>query len=423
MAFTDLTRTYNEKLPLDILVIIWEDCLGMDGPSFPMETFLLVCKAWTTMALALPSLWSEYDISIESIRDLEFWIPCVGRRLLRCSHETLLDIHIFHRWSPAHNGINMSQEIRGVSLLSQLTGTQGEIARRWRRLGVTGSEIDSDLIRFLYFPTPLLEEFYAYGIISQQPILPETPILQTFHVGSLVVPSFPDLHNATDISIQLTSAADCFDSQAIARATKLKHLCIHSWCPYTLSGHFPQLQNLSLTGYLATEHERDKIICSSIREFSAPKLQEIELLFERGLDYIEVVQCAGIYMETLKEAYIGWPFRVEDEVEEHLEGLEQFLKAAVNLDVLSIRSESVASVIFKLLCDRCVDLFQHRPLMLRLFDAEELLHEAELGRGDQRFASINRFTECVEEFKELQGCLAEAAWRDVFIHVERALQY
>ena len=111
MKFTDLTRSYNEKLPLDILGIIWEDCLEMDGPSSPMETFLLVCKAWTTMALALPSLWSDYDIIIESIRDLEFWIPCIGRRLLRCSLETPLDIQIFHTWNAARNGIKMSQKI------------------------------------------------------------------------------------------------------------------------------------------------------------------------------------------------------------------------------------------------------------------------------------------------------------------------
>lgn len=423
MTFTDLKRTYNEKLPMDILGIIWEDCLEQDGPGYPMETFLLVCKAWTMMALALPSLWSNYNVEIRSTLDLEFWIPCIGRRLRRCSPDTLLDIQIFDTWEAVRNGIKLSQKIRGASLLSQITGTQGEIARRWRRLSVMGSREDGDLIRFLCFPTPLLEDFYVYGIISQQPILPETPILRRFHVGSLVVPSFPDLHNVTDIYIDLGSAAGCFDSQAVARATNLKHLFVDSWSPYTLSGHFPQLQTLSLTGYLVIEDGRDNTLCYPIREVSAPKLEKVKLLFDRGLDYIEVVQCAGIHVENLKEAYIGWKFRVEDDVEEHLEGLEQFLKAAINLQVLAIRGEAAAAIIFKLLCDRCVGLFQHRPLTLRLFDGDQLLHEEELGQGDQRLASINRFTEYVEEFGELQGCLVEATWKDVFTHIDGALHF
>lgn len=423
---------HSYKLPIDILSIIFQECLEEDSPEYPMEIFLAVCRGWREAALLLPCIWSIYNIEIGSSADLKFWTAFIPRRLSRCNPDTLLDIEVIEKrsydgsWSRAN--ITASDIALGNSLLLSLAGEQGEIAQRWRSFIYNDYTLFIDhktiFSRVLSFPTPKLEIFEAYHVESAVPILPETPALRHFHINTWKCPSFPDLRNATDMSL---SGPVSIDGRAISLATQLRHLVVElgNLYAYDIFGNFPELKTLHWIGYTIMTDRYTQLQRCLIQDFSAPNLEEVKLLFGRGIDYITFIQCPGIYPEKLKRACIGWKYRVEDDIYDHLEGIEQFLRSVKSLKVLEIEGDAAAAVVLKLLCDNCDDLFcQSPPLQLRLLSREELIHEAELGQGeDERRASINRFTEDMEEFGTLQGCLADSDWDEIIEHIDAALHF
>ncbi|KIM29578.1 hypothetical protein M408DRAFT_22908 [Serendipita vermifera MAFF 305830] len=178
---------------------------------------------------------------------------------------------------------------------------------------------------------------------------------------------------------------------------------IHNWVEFKLAGTYTRLRSLAIEGVISKQ---------CLEAFSAPNLTSLDLYVDKARDYFSVVSCKGIDLRTLKNATIGWIYRIEDDtVAEFLVGIREFLMAAPNLEKLVLLNTGSAALVLKLLTDDCISLYQSHPLWIVLDD-----DEMELGRGDNRSPSVALF-------REETGCIPDCSWEDVFLHLAGALEF
>ena len=390
-----------ENLPHDVLCIIFEYYAESDSPSEPLEALLLVCRSWSNAALSHGILWSTFDIEIDTVNDPAYWTSCVKRRLARCSVDTLIDVETQTSYDMKTTESPPFYEACERLLLA-LTGDSGEIARRWRCFLPNDAFMflpPETLAHCLSFPTPNLQEFGLDWLKGDFTILPDTSSLKTLYLRRVTISSFPDLSNVTTLQVDV----DKLDEKALAFAPKVVNLNIRQWVPFKLNGTYTQMETLEIEGTITEE-------CLEL--FSAPKLSTVTLAVDRGSDYSNVVACKGIDMKNLKQANIGWPYRIEDDtVAKYVDGVRHFLAAAVNLELLVLEDIDIASLVLKLLTSDCEQLYQSH--VLRIILEEE---EMELGQGEDRLPSVNKL-------RERTGSLPDTDWHGIYEYLAIALQF
>jgi hypothetical protein len=349
------------KLPFDILCIIFEQYAKFDDRFTPLETLLLVSKSWHNTALHERRLWSSFEIHIRHIEDLDYWNACVTRRLNRCPPPVLFDIHVC-----IESSYGLPYTRACDTLLMQLAGESGEVARRWRRFVLNDPSFyipESVLKRCLSFPTPNLEDIRLeyYYVQGGSAFLPDTSSLRIFHLTGHEIPILPNLANTTDLSICVGGVWGEFNEQAIAKATNLVTMKIDTMSPFKLTATYKQLRTLKLEGVLYK---------GSLSAFSAPTLTNLMLALVAGNNFHDLMSCKGINFGTLRKVYIryGSDHGLDHEIPEYLGGVLQLLTAAINLELLVFEHKRIAHSIFKLLANDCQWLNQRHNLRVILYE-------------------------------------------------------
>ena len=163
-------RSTNGLLPFEILGEIFSHIRddSTRGDVALMERLLLVCRAWTRAALGHPRLWAHISICICEKYPVNFWMAYSHSRLARMGSMQLIDVDIDCDDDPSEDSFDPVGFCYRppAGLFSLISGERGQVARRWKTLGVEslqpmrGEPIDI----FLSFPTPHLERIRLCSI-------------------------------------------------------------------------------------------------------------------------------------------------------------------------------------------------------------------------------------------------------------------
>jgi hypothetical protein len=411
------------KLPFDILCMIFEQYAKFDNRFIPLETLLLVSKCWHNTALRAIRLWSSFEMHIRHIEDLYYWDACIMRRLNRCPPPVLLDICIDIRFN--------LQDNKGCdTLLMQLAGKSGEVAKRWRRFVLNDPSFcipGGVLKQCVSFPTPNLEDFRLdyVRIRGDLAFLPDAPSLRIFHLTGRDIPMLPNLSSATDLSICVGGVWGGFNEQAIAKAINLVTMKIDGRAPFKLTATYKRLRSLHLEGRLSE---------GSLSTFSAPILTNLTLALAEGKGFHHLVSCKGINPGTLRKVHIqhGSDTIHREEIPEYLDGVRRLLTAAINLELLILEHTPIAHSILELLVNDRQWLNQCHSLRVVLQEGamewgveprkeEEgaMEWDVELRKEENRAANMDQL---MKDIGCVDGCVMMEHWHGNFLDTDEPIR-
>jgi hypothetical protein len=376
-------KSNNERLPFEVLGLIFHQySLESACPKLlKLETVLLVCKAWTLAALGHKTLWSRFAISIKNSESLRYWHQRVPLWVSRSSTTCLFDIEII--LNPDHPScrpehFSSEEQLLLASIVSDLTGLDGEIARRWRTLRAIGVHDIYDCTCFvplLSFPTPNLIDLDIKRIRSLDGSFPETPILKKVHIEHSGW-NYPNLENVTDLTICAQGQLQ-FDEEAVSNAQKLVKLSAYCISTYSLKGCFPLLE------YLRLEFIQDEEFLNS---FSAPHLKTLSLRCGDAESYYLMSQCPGIQFQALERLELDAE-QYDNDLDEnysYIDGVYLILNAATNIKELRTWDKRMVKFVLTLLENP--SNFRDHHFILKYLE-----YTMELGQGEARPDRIAAF--------------------------------
>lgn len=140
-------RSMIDRLSLDIFCQIFEYYVEDETIEHPLETILLVSRAWNNAACTHRSLWGRLKINLGHDPDLDMWAVRLPLRLQRSGPTTPLHIHIHNQWATGRGPVvqyccydreNSSCRAKAyqhaILFLSILAGPNGEQCKRWTTL-------------------------------------------------------------------------------------------------------------------------------------------------------------------------------------------------------------------------------------------------------------------------------------------------
>lgn len=395
----DPSQAIANRLPFDILEEIFKNYLLEETPDHPVETLLLICKSWLQAALESTRLWSTFRIN----RNPDFWVSCIPRRLARGRKDALLDIYI-RVTSPSNSKKEWYEvEPEYLSILQSLTGSHGEVARRWHTFSLIdqykalreGQKIGN----CLSFSTPHLESFQLRGITLTCGIIPEAPVLKTFSALSVKGLAFPNLRTATFVRIR-----DCRNfSAALIDATQLKRLDVELDSREKLEGIYPNLRTLEISGSFGSE---------SLTGFSAPSLRSLTLRSAWPGLLLILLDCSGLplsrieFLDLAIEHYAISPAS-------YIGDLCRFLNAATSLRAFKLWGTLASALVLKLLVTDCQSLGQGWDLEL---DLQMGSKKYTLKAGEDRGPIVEEY------LKEMIGEELCGSWEEAFSLLDRYLE-
>lgn len=384
-------------LPFDILCQIF-DYYASKETQYPLETLLLVCKFWSQAACDYPRLWSSFKINTKHII---MWCARVPLRMSRCP-DSLLDIEITVGNSTAViSGEDLDEYY--LSLTESLTGKDGEVARRWRRLIAKDcgtvywvSTQQSRLAKLLHFPTPNLEELSLDGLASSLPILPATPSLKKLTFRRNKLSKLPDLSTVLELSVCISG--ERYENALVNAVNLVKLDFLSGSFIYHIRGSYPHLKSITLPG---------SMYYKSLAGLEAPSLDRLCTSFGWAHQFHGLLACPGVPLQDVRELEIGAEImsrRAYSQHDGYLDALRRFLSATKNVQVLVFTDAFISGVILKLLTGDCEPLYQaHRPL-IKLYE-----HEIHLEQGPARRPSVDKLRNLVTGIPSL-----DASWEDIF---------
>ncbi|KAG8805450.1 hypothetical protein FRC17_005505, partial [Serendipita sp. 399] len=203
----------NGRLPFELLGHAFRYYLEGESPLYPLETLLLVCKAWNEAALGHHSLWATYRINLGDEKYTNLWLRRLPIRLHRAGAWTPfhIDIYFVDLSTRRYGGFGYARDRIDVArsntppLLLLLAGESGVLCARWKSLRLI---IDSDSIQFtahelaaLTYPMPSLTSLHLriHAIASDQKLFPELPSVRTLFLRDCNMACLPDMSNAREI--------------------------------------------------------------------------------------------------------------------------------------------------------------------------------------------------------------------------------
>ncbi|KAG8752233.1 hypothetical protein FRC14_007224 [Serendipita sp. 396] len=279
----------NGRLPSEILSLLFEHYLDEESPFHPVETLLLVCKAWNRTAAHHWPIWATYRITLGTRHITKLWLRRIPPRLKRSGSEHPLHIDIRYAEDPrCHNhSSEMSSPRLDVKenvprLLETFAGKNGANCRRWKLLRLT---IDSrETIPFgfpfiksmkhsldpLTYPMPLLTSLHLRLCAgSGATLFPSLPSVQSIILDNCCMPHYPDMSSAKEVHVlkgrfgEDTDPDPSFDAPRVeylrlgssvydivrpCQYPSLSTLCIdgHRWIMGLEKAYMPRLENLHI---------------------------------------------------------------------------------------------------------------------------------------------------------------------------------
>jgi hypothetical protein len=319
----------NNRLPIEVLWVIFDMYSAWDGIEDPLEKLLHICKNWSNAAQQHKALWSSFAIVLSSERNLRFWSSCVANRLAICGEDTFLDIKIKMEITSLGKNTKQEWQTQIMKISRSLIGADGSLVKQWRRLRLSHlfSEFGTIWNEALALPTPNLRSFEACDLFLDQPILPYAPLLEEF---TAVCSSGFGLSGPFDKLRIITLNAWISNLEIALRSQSLTTLSLRDFVdPIQFPSTLPALKVLSLNKEIKFE---------ILEHFSAPKLNTLILrlrpTYSWNPEYL--TQCAGINLGGLKKLaiqfYLSGDACDTHTIERGILGLKDIVHAATNVD-------------------------------------------------------------------------------------------
>lgn len=264
---------FQSMLPLDILRLVFVEYGQQETLQHPLETLLLVCKAWTRLCLESPLIWSMFNIVLSTGSEAKQWVSLVPRRLAKGGPTVPLYITIVNERRKSHRNRDEEGELRRVvcptltmdidpspdkechcsseisdaisSILQILSGPNGDLCSRWTvlQLHLHLSAHQADFLKSLVYPTPNLRELTIQGISN------------ALSAYDSIFPSTPNLR---DLSLMHNSIADSQSNHGLLRAGPvLERLEVQQYTSTFVNNGpqtFPHLKSLVIRGTWSRLH-------------------------------------------------------------------------------------------------------------------------------------------------------------------------
>ncbi|KAG8796541.1 hypothetical protein FRC17_007984, partial [Serendipita sp. 399] len=213
----------NGRLPFDVLIRVFELYLPEETPDYPLESLLLVCKAWEQAAVAYRSLWATFKITMGEEKHKKLWLRRLPLRIERSGPQALFHIAIRHldeetgkQANEAHGHgqkIPTQQDVEAnlPRILDILAGVNGHLCARWGSLRLT---IHGCFLRFcatnphrnvfssLTYPMPALTSLHlALHSDTDVRLFPQLPAVESIILEHSKLRDFPDMSHAQNIWI------------------------------------------------------------------------------------------------------------------------------------------------------------------------------------------------------------------------------
>ncbi|KAG8754521.1 hypothetical protein FRC14_004996 [Serendipita sp. 396] len=284
----------NGRLPFEVLAQVFNYYLEHETAAQPLETLLLVCKAWNEAACGRPSLWATYKIRLEEERTKKRWLYRLPLRLRRSGSHTPLHIDIASPENPPdlpfHNSVSINDNMQrsidsyyALELLNILAGNNGSLCARWKSLRLllafrlrieSGKE---DTILPLTYSMPALKSLHLslycrYSELVPQfkrrELFPELPFLEFITLEPFHLENYPDMSHARNITFHSGWALEGRRPQkGLYNAPYVEVLSIFfSDFFFALPEVYPLLRKLFLTG---------PKLFSRLLGVSMPRLEEL----------------------------------------------------------------------------------------------------------------------------------------------------
>ncbi|KIM28524.1 hypothetical protein M408DRAFT_23580 [Serendipita vermifera MAFF 305830] len=205
----------NSILPFDIITSIFMEYGKHETAEYPLETLLLVCKAWKYWCLQSPLLWITLNITFGTEQDAKRWASMVPKRLARSGSAAPLHITILNDYKETHTHrspkgasrypvcplITKAEEVDSFvrclcldqiaehidSILASLAGPGGSLCHRWTTMHLH-LRLMRKLVSFtaLAYPTPNLRVLTLESVNGKPDalsILPSTPSLSDLSIS------------------------------------------------------------------------------------------------------------------------------------------------------------------------------------------------------------------------------------------------
>jgi hypothetical protein len=330
----------NILLPFDVLGLIFYYYSGNETIRHPLETLLLVCRAWSGAALGHRTIWNDIKIYIGHIPSSSIWRTRLPLRLARAGPVVPLFISIFDVFdmknednvtecvecdSLYHNGFCTDPSSASWAIhqdqcpcytdgteftefvLECLAGNNGELCARWKKFHVDlgygpGHDVCRYLARALSYPTPslmsLLVENHVLDLVGYKRLTPliEPPRLQELGVKPPQVPNFQTLLEVELHGTEILNSSACSDLRS---ASRLQVLCLRHIRPegVILPKHLPNLYSITIIG----EEIPISVHCCKI-----PNLSTVSLEFTHHNPVVEIYMCPGIDLRNLQDLSLIW---------------------------------------------------------------------------------------------------------------------
>jgi hypothetical protein len=340
-----LSVPFNDKLPFEILVAIFDIYSEWDSIVDPLEKLLAICRSWSITAREHKTLWATFRIESTSIDLLRFWSSRVSRRIERSGDTTPLDLTI--RGYAFMEGSDSEQE--HVDLISKLTrdliGENFSLVKRWKHVSIWYSLrcLQTVWNEALSQPTPNLRSLQLRYVNCQEPILPSAPLLEELTVYNCSIDLSSKLNRLRLLRLD-SRAIEIKNLDMVSQFPNLTTLemfyCYHF---FRLPPRFPSLQNLILRGTLAIK---------ILEHFSAPRLRCLSLSLDPEVDCGALVSYQGIDFTQLTTLHLECSIPdntfPEHSVSWTVMGLKAVIEAATNVQHYQIYGIKALSIL--LLC-------------------------------------------------------------------------
>jgi F-box-like len=375
-----LTQEANERLPFDVLGHIFSYYAIEEMIHYPLETLLLVCKAWSHAAIGHRTLWSNLRIYLEHVPASAIWNARLPLRLARCGPDIPLDVdlrdfldvmgpsemdpefeiqHLVPAFTCAEAAYYAGQvgcschiAVRACinRSLRALVGDNGEICARWRSLTLyfgEGGYVDGS--NALSCATPILQHLELGRVWVDEEsatthLFPDVRKLKRLSLFDCRIPSLPNCDNLLDASLEWDEPLRRYpDLSALRGANQLQVLSLRS----TFNAAVPlpaQLHNLRV---LKIDGQAE-INNSGLLTCQMPQLSHLSLDDQDTNLLKRVLLCEGLPVEKLTQVTLTWMMHIphaEYELTAVMETLQVFMTRARGLKRLEVDGEFVSFVI------------------------------------------------------------------------------
>ncbi|PVG01187.1 hypothetical protein CPB86DRAFT_781763 [Serendipita vermifera] len=294
----------NDKLPFEILFIIFDHYSEWDGPIDPLEKLLWICKSWSSAAKEHKTLWASFHIQTFAKKSLHFWSLRMSDRINRCGGTTLLDLSFQYLRDMPTEGKQVDLNLQVTKLL----------------IGENSSPVALGS-SFVSTHTPNFRDFQAGSLVLTEPILPFAPLLEHFAVSECSFELSSTLKQLRTLEGDLAQIRNLDASLYCNRITCLRlvycDISFHS--PF----HFPLLAELSLEGPLEEDF---------LEWFSAPRLLTLKIRVDTPWDVMGLAGCEGIVFHQLIMLHLDCEALYDPECTTTITGLSAIIRASTNVD-------------------------------------------------------------------------------------------